>query len=151
MTQGGSRDVYLPAGRWYDFNTNAPVSGGQTIHLQAPLDLIPAYVRAGTILPLGPVLQSTALGAEDPLEIRVFPGEDADFSLYEDDGDTYAYQQGASSLIPMHWDNTQRILTVNDRGGTFPKMLATRHLVVVLPDGTRRTATYTGRALRVGF
>jgi alpha-glucosidase len=151
LTQGGTRDIYLPAGQWYDFNTNAPVSGGQTLHLQAALDVIPAYVRAGTILPLGPVLQSTSLGAEDPLEIRIYPGADADFSLYEDDGNTYSYEKGASSLIPMHWDDKKRTLTVDDRTGTFPGMLAIRHLVVVLPDGSRKTVTYTGRKVRIGF
>ncbi len=95
LAQGGARDVYLPAGGWFDFNTGASVSGGQTLHLQLALGTIPAYVRAGTILPLGPVIQSTSLGAEDPLEVRVYPGQDASFTLYEDDGSTYAYRQGA--------------------------------------------------------
>jgi alpha-glucosidase len=149
LAEGGARDVYLPAGRWYDFNTNAAVSGGQTLHIQAPLDTIPAYVRAGTILPLGPVLQSTSLGAEDPLEVRVYPGADAAFALYEDDGDTYAYQQGASSRIPMRWDDRTRTLTVGVRTGTFPGMLPTRHLNVVLPDGKRQSVLYTGRAIQV--
>ncbi len=151
LTPGGARDVYLPAGGWYDFNTSAPVSGGRTLHLQVPLDTIPAYVRAGTILPLGPVIQSTALGVEDPLEVRVYPGADAAFTLYEDDGDTYDYQRGASSLIPMHWDDAARTLTVGVRAGSFPKMLPTRHLVVVLPGGARKAVTYTGRPVRVGF
>ncbi len=151
LAPGGARDVYLPAGRWYDFNTGAPLNGGQTLHVQAPLDMIPAYVRAGTILPLGPVLQSTSLGVEDPLEVRVYPGADAAFSLYEDDGDTYAYQRGASSRIPMRWDDRARTLTVGVRAGTFPGMLATRHLKVVLPDGRRRGIVYTGRPVQVRF
>lgn len=151
LAQGGARDVYLPAGRWYDFNTNAPLDGGQTLHLQAPLDTIPAYVRAGTILPLGPVLQATSLGTEDPLEVRVYPGADATFSLYEDDGDTYAYQQGASSRIPMRWDDRARTLTVGNRTGTFRGMLPTRHLNIVLADGSRRSIVYTGRLVQVKF
>ena len=151
LAEGGGRDVYLPAGRWYDFNTNAAVSGGQTLHVQAALDTIPAYVRAGTILPLGPVLQSTSLGAEDPLEVRVYPGADAAFSLYEDDGDTYAYQRGASTHIPMRWDDRARTLTVGARAGTFPGMLPTRHLNVALPDGSRRGIVYTGRPVQVRF
>ncbi len=151
LTQGGARDVYLPAGRWYDFNTGDPISGGRTLHLQVPLDAIPAYIRAGTILPLGPVLQSTALGVEDPLEVRIYPGADAAFTLYEDDGDTYAYQRGAASRIPMHWNDRTQTLTVGARTGSFRTMLPTRHLVIVLPDGVRRTATYTGRAMRVAF
>ncbi len=149
LAEGGARDVYLPTGRWYDFNTGAAINGGQTLHVQAPLDTIPAYVRAGTLLPLGPVLQSTGLGAEDPLEVRVYPGADAAFSLYEDDGDTYAYQRGASSRIPMRWDERARTLTIGARAGTFPGLLATRHLNVVLPDGSRKSVTYTGRALQM--
>ncbi len=151
LSQGGARDVYLPAGRWYDFNTNAPVAGGQTLHVQAPLDTIPAYVRAGTLLPLGPVIQSTALGVEDPLDVRVYPGADAAFTLYEDDGDTYAYQRGVSSRIPMRWDDRTRTLTVGVRAGTFPGMLTTRHLNVVLPDGSRKSVTYVGRTVQVRF
>ena len=151
LTQGGTRAVYLPAGQWYDFNTNAPVNGGQTLHLQAPLDTIPAYVRAGTILPLGPILQSTSLGAEDPLEVRIYPGADAAFSLYEDDGDTYAYQKGAASRIPMRWNDQTRTLTVGARTGTFLGMLSTRHLNIVLPNGSRKSVIYLGRALQVRF
>ena len=151
LAPGGARDVYLPAGSWYDFNTSAPVSGSQTLHVQAPLDTIPAYVRAGTILPLGPVIQSTALGVEDPLEVHVYPGADAAFSLYEDDGDTYAYQRGIASRIPMRWDDRARTLTVGVRAGTFPGMLPTRHLDVVLPDGRRKSVTYVGRTVQVRF
>ena len=151
LAQGGARDVYLPAGRWYDFNTGAAIAGGRTLHVQAPLGTIPAYVRAGTILPLGPILQSTSLGAEDPLEVRVYPGADASFALYEDDGDTYAYEKGAASRIPMHWDDAKRTLTVGSRAGAFPKMLSTRHLNVILPGGARKSVTYTGRSVQVGF
>ena len=149
LTSGGTRDVYLPQGGWYDFNTSAAVQGGQTLHLQAALDTIPAYVRAGTILPLGPVLQATSLGAEDPLEVRVYPGADAAFTLYEDDGDTYAYQTGAASRIPMRWNNQTRTLTVGARTGSFPGMLAVRHLEIHLPGGPTRGITYTGQPVQV--
>ena len=151
LTPGGARDVYLPGGGWYDFNTGAPLPGGQTLHVQAPLDVIPAYVRAGTILPLGPVIQSTSLGTEDPLEIRVYPGADADFTLYEDDGNTYSYETGAASRIPMHWDDKRKTLTVAGRTGSYPGMLPTRHLVVVLPGGARKSVTYVGRPVQVTF
>ena len=151
LALGGARDVYLPAGHWYDFNTSLPVRGGQTLHLQTTLDTIPAYVRAGTILPLGPIVQSTSLGAEDPLEVRVYPGSDAAFALYEDDGDTYAYQRGASSRIPMRWDDRMRTLTVGARAGAFPGMLSTRHLNIVLPNGSRKSVAYVGRAVQVRF
>lgn len=149
LALGGARDVYLPAGYWYDFNTGKPISGDQTLHIQAALDTIPAYVRAGTILPLGPVLQSTSLGVEDPLEVRVYPGADAAFTLYEDDGDTYAYQHGAASRIPMRWDDRKRILTIGTRIGSFPGMLSTRHFVVTLPNGLRKRVTYVGQPVSV--
>ena len=151
LTKGGARTVYLPAGVWYDFNSNARIAGGQTLSVDASLDVIPAYVRAGTILPLGPVLPSTSLGEEDSLEVRVYPGADADFTLYEDDGDTYAYEQGASARIPLHWDDARRTLTVGSRSGSFPQMLGTRHLSVVLPDGTRKASVYSGNPLEVVF
>jgi len=149
LAQGGARDVYLPAGVWYDFNTNKSVSGGKTLHVQADLGFIPSYVRAGTILPLGPVLQSTAQGAEDPLEVRVYPGADAGFTLYEDDGATYAYEKGAASHIPMHWNDSTRTLTVGSRTGSFAGMLLTRHLLVILPDGDSKSVTYTGKPIQV--
>lgn len=150
LAQGATgRDVYLPAGRWYDFRTGAAVEGGGTRHADAPLDAIPAYVRAGTILPLGPVVPSTALAKDDSLEVRVYPGADAAFTLYEDDGDTYAYERGASSRIPMRWDDATRTLTVGSRKGSYPSMFATRHLTVVLPDGTHREAVYSGREVKV--
>jgi alpha-glucosidase len=151
LNEGGKRDVYLPAGGWYDFNTNEAVSGGQILHVTASLDTIPAYVRAGSILPLGPIIQSTALGAEDPLEVRIYPGANASFVLYEDDGDTYAYQKGVCSRIPFSWDDASRTLTVGSRSGSFPGMLSTRHLDIVLPDGSKKSVTYTGRSVKVRF
>ncbi|MEO7714657.1 MAG: TIM-barrel domain-containing protein [Capsulimonas sp.] len=151
LNEGGARDVYLPAGQWYDFNTGASVAGAETRHIQAALDVIPAYVRAGTILPLGPVLQYTGEKPIDPLEVRVYPGADASFTLYEDNGDNYDYQKGACSRIPMHWDDRARTLTVSPRVGSYPGMLMTRHLNVVLPSGVRKSVTYVGNAVRVGF
>jgi alpha-glucosidase len=151
LAQGGARDVYLPTGGWFDFNTNAPIAGGQTLHITAPLDVIPSYVRAGSIITLGPILQSTQAGPEDPLEIRVYPGADATFSLYEDDGDTYAYQQGESCKIPLTWDDHSKTLTVGNRTGSFSGMLQTHHLNVVLPDGTSKSIVYSGKQMRVQF
>ena len=149
LAEGGERKVYLPAGQWFDGNTGRAVAGAQTLDLTpVPLDVIPFYVRAGTILPLGPVTQSTA-EAEDPLEVRIYPGANAAFSLYEDDGDTYGYEKGAFTRIAMRWDDRKRVLTIADREGSYPGSLATRHLVITLPDGSRKEATYTGRELSV--
>jgi alpha-glucosidase len=149
LTLDGKRKVYLPAGNWFEGNTGKAVAGAQTLDLTpVSLDVIPFYVRAGTILPLGPVTQSTA-EAEDPLEVRIYPGADAAFSLYEDDGNTYSYEKGALTRIPMQWDDRRRILTIGDRQGFYPGMLTTRHLVVAFPDGSTKRLTYTGSRLSV--
>jgi alpha-glucosidase len=149
LLKGGQRKVYLPAGGWFDGNTGRAVAGSQTLDLTpVPLDVIPFYVRAGTILPLGPVTQSTA-EAEDPLEVRIYPGADASFSLYEDDGDNYDYEKGVLARIPMQWNDRKRILTIGNRQGSYPGMLTTRHLLITLPDGSTKQVTYTGDKLTV--
>lgn len=149
LSEGGARDVYLPAGLWYDFSTGEAVSGGHARHLQVALDAIPAYVRAGTILPLGPVMQYTSQKPEDPLEVRVYPGADGQFTLYEDAGDNYDYQRGAYSRIPLRWDDRTRTLFVGQRHGKFPGMLTVRHWHIVLPDGRSRDVLYQGAMLKV--
>ncbi len=149
LTKGGARKVYLPAGGWFDGNTGKAIAGAQTLDLSpVPLDVIPFYVRAGTILPMGPVTQSTA-DAEDPLEVRIYPGADAAFTLYEDDGESYAYEKGASARIPMQWNDRKRVLTVGGRQGQYPGMLTTRHLLITLPGGTAKQVTYNGSKLTV--
>ncbi len=149
LTKGGERKVYLPAGGWFDGNTGKAVAGAQTLDLTpVPLDVIPFYVRAGTILPLGPVTQSTA-EAEDPLEVRIYPGADAAFSLYEDDGKTYGYEKGVFARIPMQWNDRQHILAIGARQGHYPGMPVTRHLIVVVAGGSTKQVTYTGSKLTV--
>ncbi len=98
------RSVYLPAGcDWYNFWTNERIKGGQTIDANAPIDTIPLFVRAGSILPLGtPVL--SAQQKQDIASIRVYPGADASFTLFSDDGNTYLYEKGTSSITTLHWD-----------------------------------------------
>jgi alpha-glucosidase len=151
LTKGGERKVFLPTGNWFDGNTGKTVAGGQTLDLTpVPLDVIPFYVRAGTILPLGPVIQST-VEAEDPLELRIYPGADATFSLYEDDGSTYGYENGAFTRIPMQWNDRNCVLIIRDRQGRYPGMLVTRHLEIALPDGRTKQVTYNGRRLAVRF
>ncbi len=163
LTQGAtSRSLYLPSGTsWYDFWTGERTSGGATITAQAPLDRIPLAIRAGSILPLGPVIEYAGQ-ATDPIELRVYPGADADFSLYEDQGDNYTYQQGAHSIIPIHWDDASRTLTVGARQGSFPGMAAGHEFNVVIvsaghgvggdatgsPD---KTIQYSGAEARAAF
>lgn len=127
-----SRSVILPAGdNWVDFWTGKNFRGGQTIVADAPLNRIPILVRAGSIVPLGRVVQSTA-EAEDPIEIRVYGGSDADFLLYEDGGDGYAYEQGARATIPLHWDDRRGTLSIGKRSGNFAGMLKRHNFRIVL-------------------
>ncbi len=106
-----SRDVYLPAGTdWYNFWTNERLKGGQTITAAAPIDTIPLFVRAGSIIPLGTTVESTHQ-PQAIAQISVYPGADASFTLFSDDGTTYAYEKGAWSITRLHWDDAKQVLT----------------------------------------
>jgi len=105
-----SRAVYLPAGaEWYNYWTNQRLHGGQTIHVDSPIDTLPIFVRAGSILPLGDAIESTSQ-VQKIAKVRVYPGADAEFALYQDDGTTYAYENGDSRVTRLHWnDVTHRL------------------------------------------
>jgi alpha-glucosidase (family GH31 glycosyl hydrolase) len=106
-----SREVYLPAGTdWYNFWTNERVKGGQTITVAAPIDTIPLFVRAGSIVPLGAPVESTHQ-LQAIAQLRVYPGADGNFTLFSDDGTTYAYEKGAGSITRLHWDDAKHMLT----------------------------------------
>ncbi len=108
-----SRDVYLPAGTdWYNWWTGERVKGGQTIAVAAPIDTIPLFVRAGSIVPLGSAVESTH-EKQTIAKLRVFPGADADFTLFDDDGSTYAYENGGGTVTRLHWDEAGQRLTSN--------------------------------------
>jgi alpha-D-xyloside xylohydrolase len=120
------RTLYLPAGSdWVDFWTGKGVTGGQIITAEAPLERIPIYAKAGSIVAYGLPAES-ASAKPDPLELRIYPGADGDFTLYEDEGDNYDYEHGAYSVIPIHWDDKAETLIIGDRRGTFPGMLEHR-------------------------
>jgi len=138
VTEQGAttRHVYLPESKWYDFWTGAASLGPADIEAPAPLSRIPLYVRAGSIVPMGPDLQYAEEKPADPIELRVYPGADADFTIYEDDNNTYDYQKGAYATIPIHWNDSARTLTIDDRKGQFPGMLVARTFqVVIVGDG----------------
>jgi len=106
-----SRDVYLPAGTdWYNYWTGERVKGGQTIAVRAPIDTIPLFVKAGSIVPLGSPVENTKQ-QQSIAKVRVYPGANADFTLFSDDGTTYAYENGAGSVTKLHWDESARKLT----------------------------------------
>ncbi len=103
-----SRVVYLPAGSdWYNFWTNECVHGGQSIRVSAPIDTLPVFVRAGSIIPLGEPIQNTNQ-LQRIAKIRIYAGRDANFNLYQDDGNTYAYENGTRSITNLHWNNSSR-------------------------------------------
>ena len=145
----GKWPVYLPKtnGGWYDFWTGAPVAGGTTTSMDAPIERIPLLVRAGSILPIGPVEEYSGEKQEDDLEIRVYPGADGDFTLYEDEGTNYNYERGAQSTIHLKWNNARRELVIEERKGQFPGMLQTRRFHVVSVDsGVTKQLSYRGKA-----
>jgi len=155
-----SRSVYLPKAAWYDFWTGEKLAGEQTIQAAAPLEKLPLYVRAGSILPLGPTVEWTTEKPEDPIELRIYPGADGDFTLYEDENDNYNYEKGAHATIAMHWDDAAHTLTIDPREGSFPGMLVKRtfRVVLIAPNhgtGIAMSATeekvvhYTGEKISV--
>ena len=126
------RDVYLPGkDDWYDFWTGQRLTSAQTLSVETPLERIPLYVRAGSIVPMGPELQYADEKAADPIELRVYRGANGSYTLYEDSGDSYNYEKGAFANIPITWNETSQTLTIGDRKGSFPEMLAKHTFQVV--------------------
>jgi alpha-D-xyloside xylohydrolase len=154
------RGVYLPAGSaWTDFWTGKTLAGGQRTEADAPIETMPLFVRAGSILPYGPEIEYAAQNA-DPIELRVYRGANGAFTLYEDEGDNYSYEKGVHATIPMKWNDAKRTLEIGKREGAFPGMLKERtfHIVWVSPGhgagipptGQPDAAVrYTGKALKV--
>lgn len=127
-----TRDVYLPAGQeWYDFWTGKRFAGGHHVEAPAPIDSMPLYVKAGSILPMGPVVQYAMEKPDAPLELRVYRGKDARFILYEDAGDTYNYEKGEYSQIPITWNQAAGKLTIGARMGNFPGMVRQREFRII--------------------
>ena len=136
---------YLPKGAdWYDFWTGQRHKGGKSVTTETTLDRVPMFVRAGSIVPLGPEMQYVGEQSWQELEIHVYPGADATFTLYEDEGDSYRYEQGVYSTITFRWNERSRTLTIGERQGSYPGMLNTRRFIIVMPDGQRTTIAYEG-------
>jgi alpha-D-xyloside xylohydrolase len=133
------RRVYLPKARWYDFWTGGTLDGGKAINAPAPIDRLPMYVRAGSIVPMGPDVQFAAEKPADPIELRIYRGADGDFVLYEDENDTYNYEKGVRATIPLHWDDAAQTLTIGQREGKFPGMLEKRTFRVVFVEEGKGT------------
>ena len=151
-TESKTATKYLPKGAvWYDFWTGQSYKGGQTVTLQTTFDRVPMFVRAGSILPLGPEMQYVGEKAWDNLELRVYPGADGSFTLYEDEGDNYNYERGRYTTITFTWNDKARTLTIGQRQGEYPGMLTSRQFTIVLPDGTTRTVDYGASEMTVSL
>ena len=134
--------VYLPAGtRWYDFFAGQVYDGGKTITRPTPINEMPVYVRAGSILPMGPEVQYSTEKPWDELELRIYPGADGTFTLYEDEGDNYNYERGQFTEIPFTWDDATRTLTIGQRRGQFKGMLQSRRFNIVVGAKGQQPAT----------
>lgn len=153
-------EVYLPEGAaWWDFWTNEKQQGGKTVNRGVTKDMLPLYVKAGSILPFGPKVQYSTEKSWDNLEIRVYPGADGTFTLYEDENDNYNYEKGAYVTITFRWDDAARRLTIEDREGNFPGMLQNRKFKVILvnrksgvgdgPLKGGKTVSYSGKKISV--
>jgi len=119
------RTVYLPESpAWYDFWTGSSQKGGVEVDASAPLDRLPLYMRAGTILPLGPEIEYASEKPEGPIDLRIYRGADGSFDLYQDAGDSYDYEKGAHAVIPLRWSEAARTLMIGERKGSYPGMPA---------------------------
>ena len=147
-----STNIYLPAGTlWYDFWTNEKHEGGKEITKETTLDVIPLYVKAGSIIPVGPQVQYATEKPWDHLELKVYAGANGNFILYEDEFDNYNYEKGVYTEIPISWNNTSRKLTIGARKGAYEGMLKNRKFTVTLQDGTQKNVDYNGKAISVKF
>lgn len=156
-----TRSVYLPASTsWVDFYTGKTISGGQRIDVAAPIDIMPLYVRAGSIIPMGPVMEYATEKPADVIELRIYPGADGKFDYYEDENDNYNYEQGHTARFHLSWNDKTKQLSITDTKGSFPGMLKKHTFNIVVVNGSHgsgvdATATfdkrvvYLGKAMRV--
>lgn len=154
------REVYLPKGTaWFDFHTGKKYEGGQSLSVDAPLEQMPLFVKAGSILTAGPEMQYTSEKPADPITIYVFPGQNGTFTLYEDEGTNYNYESGKFSTIKLDYDDATRTLTIGDRSGSFDGMKAQRKFEIVwvgdhqggvgLKAAPQQVVDYSGASLKI--
>jgi len=156
-----TRKVYLPASaQWYDFYTGKVYTGGKSIEAPAPIDIIPLFVRAGSIIPMGPVMQYATEKPAKTIELRIYPGANGRFEYYEDENDNYNYEKGNCATFNFTWNDKTHSLTISDTKGHFNGMLKTHTFNVILVNGEHgsginattkadKVITYQGRQLTV--
>jgi alpha-D-xyloside xylohydrolase len=160
-TSTKTRKVYLPEGAdWFDFWTGKKLSGGQTLDASAPIDIIPLYVKAGSIVLMGKVMEWATQKPEDTIELRIYPGADGSFTLYEDANDTYNYEKGEYATFTLRWNDAAKILNITAREGSFPGMLQKRIFNVVVVNENKgvgvpetrqadKAVKYNGKAVNI--
>ena len=144
-----SREIYLPAGDWYDWWTNEKSRGGKTISKTVDLSIMPVYVRAGAIIPFDPVRQYTGEKVNEPTAIRIYKGANGQFTLYEDDGISLEYLDGKYTLTHLSWNDKTNVLTIKPAGGNAPEKRTYR--VMVYPDKKERNIEYAGKEVTLKF
>lgn len=149
-TESKTVEVYLPAGAdWYEWTSGKLFKGGRTVVADASIASVPLYARAGSIVPLGPDVQYAQQKSWDELELRVFPGANGSFTLYEDEGDSYNYEKGMYSTIEFRLNGNT--LAIGKRQGSYPGMLTSRIFRVVTPDGRSGVVEYSGEPVKVNL
>ncbi len=147
--------VYLPEGSgWYDFWSNDFTDGGQTISKEYPIDVMPLFVKEGSIIPMTNARSNTVETIGEPYSIYVYTGRDASFVIYEDEGNNYNYEKGCFSLTELQWNEEDRVLTISERKGNFEGCLRKREYRIILIDktGTREhTVTYNSERIAISF
>jgi alpha-D-xyloside xylohydrolase len=153
--------VYLPGkGIWYDFWTGKNETPGRHVEAAAPVETMLLYILAGSVIPMGPLVQYVAEKPADPIELRIYRGDNGTFTLYEDEGDTYHYEKGVYATIPITWNDATKTLTLGKRKGEFPGMLKERTFNVVFVNENHGTGvgvteradqsvSYSGQAISV--
>ena len=156
-------NIYLPeSAGWFDFWTGEFFKGGKNFNRDVPIDIMPLYIKAGSIVPMGPFKQYSTEKEEDPIELRIYPGADTGFVLYEDENDNYNYEQGIYATIHFEWNQTDKTLTICERKGEFPGMLKERtfHVVIVrknhgtgveVTKNVDKTVKYSGKLIKVNL
>lgn len=155
------RKVYLPgSGIWYNFWTGEQSKGGKTIDAAAPIDLMPLYVRAGSIIPMGPDVEYATEKSNKVIELRIYPGADGQFTFYEDENDNYNYEKGEYATFTFTWNNKLKTLSISDTRGDFPGMLRQHSFNVILVNGphgsgplnttaVNKTVNYEGKVISI--
>lgn len=156
-----TREVYLPKGAfWYDFWTGLQYGGGQRLAAAAPIETMPLYVRAGSIIPMGPVMEYATEKPADHIELRIYPGVNGQFTYYEDENDNYDYEKGKFATFKINWNDKLHQLTISDTKGSYPGMLKKHTFDIVLVNGKHgagsnaaesfdKTVKYKGKAITV--